>query len=98
MEDEEFDENEMLYDSEEEDMAERKFRKGEKPVVTFMINNKPANLMGEEFAEDSNKASKKLFKPVDGVKFTQYDEFGLPIGSDLRQFISTDNFIPDFFI
>ena len=98
MEDEEFDENEMLYDSEEEDMAERKFRKGEKPVVTFMINNKPANLMGEEFAEDSNKATKKLFKPVDGVKFTQYDEFGLPIGSDLRQFISTDNFIPDFFI
>jgi len=60
----------MLYDSEEEDMAERKFRKGEKPVVTFMINNKPANLMGEEFAEDSNKATKKLFKPVNGVKFT----------------------------
>lgn len=68
LEDEEFDENEMLYDSEEEDRAERKFRKEEGSVVTFMINNKPANLMGEEFAPDSNKT--KLFKPVEGVKFT----------------------------
>lgn len=68
LEDEEFDENEMLYDSEEEDRAERKFRKEEGAVVTFMINNKPANLMGEEFAPDSNKAT--LFKPVEGVKFT----------------------------
>jgi len=40
----------MLYDSEEEDKAERKFRKGQ--AVTFMINNKPVDLMAEEFAPD----------------------------------------------
>jgi len=50
LEDEEFDEDEMLYDSEEEDKAEREFRKEQ--AVTFMINNKPVDLMAEEFAPD----------------------------------------------
>jgi len=68
LEDEEFDENEMLYDSEEEDKAERKFRKEQGIVVSFMINNKPANLMAEEFTPDQRRT--EHFKPADGVKFT----------------------------
>lgn len=96
MEDEEFDENEMLYDSEEEDDQERKFKK-ENRVITFMVNNKPADLMTFD-ADDQNTQVKHTFKPIEGVKFKQYDEFGIPIDSELHKFITNDNSVPDYFI
>ena len=48
------------------------------------MNNKPIEeMLGED---DTNKEVKKAEGMVaaEGVKFQQYDEFGLPIGSELR--------------
>lgn len=38
----------------------------------------------------------QLLKPADGVKFAQYDEYGLPKddGFDYKQFIVTDDLKP----
>ena len=51
-----------------------------------------------EGVEDANKVSEKVqqFKPAAGVKFAQYDEYGLPKddGFDYKQFIVTDEMRP----
>ena len=48
--------------------------------------------------QDANKLVKEIqkYKPADGVKFTMYDEYGLPKndGFDYQQFISTDEAQP----
>jgi len=38
------------------------------------------------------------FRPAPGVKFTEFDEYGMSKKEGLGKFISTDNSIPDVFI
>jgi hypothetical protein len=51
---------------------------------------------------DANKMAKlaQTFKAADGVKFTVYDEYGLPKddGFDYNKFISTDEGPADMYI
>ena len=64
-----------------------------------MINNKPW-VHEEAQTDDINQEIKNLnkFKPVSGVKFTEYDQFGFLKGSELSKLITTDESVPDLFI
>jgi len=39
-----------------------------------------------------------MYKAAPGVKFVEYDEYGMSKKEGLGKFISTDNSIPDLFI
>ena len=92
------DSDEIIYDSEEEDEAEREFeeRKIKREKIAKagkeMINTE-GDTPAKEFY-DIEKEVKKVqkFKPVEGVKFKQFDALGLPVddGFDYYQYITTD--------
>ena len=92
------DSDEILYDSEEEDAAEREFEERK--------DKKLKNTMGKQMIDTGDEDSKKQsfydieaevkkvqkFKPAEGVKFKQFDALGLPTddGFDYYKYITTD--------
>ena len=65
-----------------------------------MMNGKTAEVQQPEDGYDANVEAKKIqrYRPAPGVKFTEFDEFGMSKAEGLGKFISTDNGIPDVFI
>ena len=95
------DSDEIIYDSEEEDEAEREFeeRKLKREKIANagkeMINTEGGdNAGGKSRFYDIEKEVKKVqkFRPVEGVKFKQFDALGLPVddGFDYYRYITTD--------
>ena len=85
------DSDEDYYDEEDDDEEEddeEETKQGDTKTVPFAMKS----------AYDANEAVKKvqLLKPAEGVKFTQYDEYGLPKddGFNYKQFIVTDDLRP----
>ena len=95
------DSDEMIYDSEEEDKEEAEYmaRKMKELAAEAGVDAKQVVMVEEEndqpLGYDVAKEVKKVqkLKPVAGVKFTEYDELGLPKddGFDYHQYITTDN-------
>jgi hypothetical protein len=98
-EDEEFyDSDAVVYDSEEEAEEER-LHKIES--VKYIMNGKDAGFLKEpeEGYNPAVEVKKNLkFKAATGVKFVEFDEYGMNKAEGLGQFISVDNYIPDYFI
>ena len=95
--DEYYDSDELVYDSEEEAEEERIYQEKQ---TQFMMNGKTAEVQQPEEGYDANVELKKVqrYRPAPGVKFAEFDEFGMSKAEGLGQYISTDNGIPDFFI
>ena len=59
-----------------------------------LIDTKDDKAVGDETLYDINEEVKKIqkLKPIDGVKFIEYDELGLPKndGFDYYKYITTD--------
>lgn len=89
------DSEEMVYDSEEEDFAEKEYqeKKRKEEDAKKVINTEELKTPDDfyDVADEVKKVQK--FKPADGVKFTQYDELGLPKGDgfDYHSYITTDS-------
>lgn len=89
------DSNEMQYDSEEEDYMQKQYEeKKEKIDNPQKINTADLVAKTPETFYDIEAEVKKVqkFKPVEGVKFKQFDALGLPIddGFDYYKYITTD--------
>ena len=88
----------MVYDSEEEAEEEKQFNEEQRK---FSMNGKQ---MGEipqpEEGYDANVEVKKVqkYKAAPGVKFVEFDEYGMNKKEGLGKYISTDTGIPDVFI
>lgn len=95
--DEYYDSDELIYDSEEEAEEEKKYQES---LTQFMMNGKKAEVQEPEDGYDANIEVKKVqrYRPAPGVKFTEFDEYGMSKAEGLGKFISTDNGIPDVFI
>ena len=95
--DEYYDSDELIYDSEEEAEEERKYLESQ---TQFMMNGKTAEVQQPDEGYDANVEVKKVqrYRPAPGVKFAEFDEFGMSKAEGLGKFISTDNGIPDIFI
>jgi len=93
------DSDEIIYDSEEEADLEWKERQ---EIEKYAMNEKNAKGEAKPVGYDIHKElmEGQKFKATDGVKFVEYDEFGLPKndGEDYRKYISTDDKEPDMFI
>lgn len=88
----------MVYDSEEENYQEKLHREEEQK---FTMNGKLGGIIqAPEEGYDANIEVKKIqkYKPASGVKFVEYDEYGMNKKDGLSKYISTDNSIPDLFI
>ena len=98
MDDEFYDSDELVYDSEEEAEAERKFQQQQRKQ--FGKNGQSSEVVEPMEGYDANVEVKKVqrYRPAPGVKFAEFDEYGLSKKEGLGQFISTDNSIPDVFI
>jgi hypothetical protein len=85
-----YDSEELLYDSEEEDEKDRLFMEEQRK---HMMNEKPTEKIVTDEGYDVNVEVKKVqkYRAAAGVKFTEYDEFGLSKKEGLGQFVSTDN-------
>ncbi len=93
------DSEEMVYDSEEEAYEEKKYqermaKQNAEAAEPKLIDTKDDKAVGEETLYDINEEVKKIqkLKPIDGVKFIEYDELGLPKddGFDYYKYITTD--------
>lgn len=98
-EDEEFyDSDAMVYDSEEEAEQEAlHYKESQK----YFMNGKEAGFLEkpEEGYIASVEAKKNMkYRAAPGVKFVEFDEYGMNKAEGLSQYISTDNNIPDVFI
>ena len=65
------------------------------------MNGKPGGIVqAPDEGYDANIEVKKIqkYKPAPGVKFVEYDEYGMNKKEGLSKYISTDNSIPDVFI
>jgi len=90
------DSDEFIYDSEEEDEEEKQYQKrkerkeASEAAPKKIIDTKGDKPIGYDIAAEVKKASK--YKAVDGVKFIEYDELGLPRndGFDYYKYITTD--------
>ena len=75
--DEFYDSDAMVYDSEEEEHLEKLHREEEQK---FMMNGKQAGIVqAPEAGYDANEEVKKVqkYKAAPGVKFVEYDEYGM---------------------
>ncbi len=88
----------MVYDSEEEAYEEKKYAERMAKQMSgaaepTLIDTKDDKAIGETLY-DINEEVKKIqkLKPIDGVKFIEYDELGLPKndGFDYYKYITTD--------
>ena len=97
MDDEYYDSDELIYDSEEEAEEERKFNE---QMTQFMMNGQTTEVVEPMEGYDANVEAKKIqrYRPAPGVKFAEFDEYGMSKKEGLGKFISTDNSIPDVFI
>ena len=88
----ESDEEEDEYDDEEDDNSQQEDDQQEETKGEVLAIKPSKN------GYDANEAVKKvqLLKPAEGVKFAQYDEYGLPKddGFNYKQFIVTDDMKP----
>lgn len=93
LEDEGSDSDDMHYDSEEEDYMQRVFEeKKEKTDNPQKINTELAKAPESFYDIEAEVKKVQKFKPVDGVKFKQFDALGLPLddGFDYYKYITTD--------
>lgn len=98
-EDEEFyDSDAVVYDSEEEAEEER-LHKIES--VKYIMNGKDAGFLKapEEGYNPEIEVKKNMkYRATAGVKFVEFDEYGMNKAEGLGKYISVDNNIPDYFI
>ena len=91
------DSDDILYDSEEEDYAQRKFEERKKKIgnsatTDQIINPKEAKAPESFYDIEAEVKKVQKFKPAEGVKFKQFDALGLPVddGFDYYKYITTD--------
>ena len=86
------DSDEIVYDSEEEDEAQRQFEERKEKSKTTMINTEDAKAPESLYDIEAEVKKVQKFKPIEGVKFKQFDALGLPIddGFDYYKYITTD--------
>jgi len=93
MDDDDFSENsdEVLYDSEEEaEIDQKEFLKQQQAKkIKAVADAEQIDTSSQKLGYDVKKEVEKtqLFKAAEGVKFVEYDEFGLPKtkeGDELR--------------
>lgn len=88
------DSDELVYDSEEEAHAEEEHEKKQKALQPETVEKKKIiqenDANSYNIAEEIKKSQK--YKVLDGVKFVEYDELGLPKndGFNYKELITTD--------